>query len=407
MKKNVKRVASVLIFAIVIVCSITGYYIYSLPNSFYVEENSELNFNCFFDIESGQSDKTIDVVFSRVVPIRQKVTLKLFGKIPIKEVNVSHVSANSVVPGGNPFGIKLITDGVMVIGISDVDCSDGNYSPARDVGIRPGDVILSINGNKITSNKKMADTVLNCQGEKLIVVVKRDSNIINFEVTPRYSVSNSCYRAGIWVRDSSAGIGTLTFYDPLTGRFGGLGHPVCDADTKEILPLYSGEVVPVKINGVTKGVSGKPGELLGSFVSSFAIGSLNINNETGVFGMLDSAPNNMKTIPIAFKQEIKTGSAKILTTLNGNTPEEFEIEIEKIDMNSDHLSKNMIIKITDPKLLEKTGGIVQGMSGSPIIQNGKLIGAVTHVLIKDPTRGYGIFIENMMDSVNNYSKVSD
>ena len=197
------------------------------------------------------------------------------------------------------------------------------------------------------------------------------------------------------MRDSSAGIGTITYYDPQTAQFGGLGHPICDVDTGEIMPLLSGQVVKVVINDVVKGTSGDPGELKGSFASSKDSGTITSNDETGVFGTLYSNPSQNAALPVALKQEITEGAAKIYTTVSGTTPQEYDIEIEKIDISDTGKTKNMIIKVTDPNLLEKTGGIVQGMSGSPIIQNGKLVGAVTHVLVNDPQRGYGIFIENM------------
>ncbi|MDF2567582.1 MAG: stage sporulation protein, partial [Oscillospiraceae bacterium] len=208
-------------------------------------------------------------------------------------------------------------------------------------------------------------------------------------------VTDNTFKIGLWVRDSSAGIGTVTFYNPENSVFGGLGHAVCDVDTGQVMPIMSGEVVDVNINGVTRGSSGSPGELKGSFSSNKDSGSIAVNNETGVFGVLYQNPSNHSAIPIAMKQEVKTGKATIFTTVSGNTPQEYKINIEKVNLNDNSMTKNMVIKITDPELLQKTGGIVQGMSGSPIMQNGVLVGAVTHVFINDPTKGYGIFIENM------------
>ena len=201
----------------------------------------------------------------------------------------------------------------------------------------------------------------------------------------------------MWVRDSSAGIGTVTFYDESTGLFGGLGHPVCDVDTGGILPLSSGDVVDVNITGVRKSTEGNAGELQGIFVSDKACGTLYTNNQYGVFGALKNCPSPYSPIPMGLKQEIQLGEASILTTIDGDKPQEYSISIEKIDYRSDNSNKNMVIKITDEKLLSLTGGIVQGMSGSPIIQNGKLIGAVTHVFVNEPTKGYAIFCENMYE----------
>ena len=241
------------------------------------------------------------------------------------------------------------------------------------------------------------------QGDEVIVSVKRNDKVEKVVLYPEYSLSEACYKAGMWVRDSSAGIGTITFYDPQTEMFGGLGHAVCDSDTGEILPLHSGEVVAVTINGLKKGQEGNPGELVGSFLSSMSIGNLNINNQSGVFGKLDSAPNLSSPIPMGYRQEIQEGKAQILTTIKGNSPKAYDIEIEHINLKSNELSKNMIVRITDPELLEKTGGILQGMSGSPIVQNGKIVGAVTHVFVNDPTRGYGIFVDIMYSYVNKAS----
>jgi stage IV sporulation protein B len=395
MRKIVRTVSVFLILAIISVSTLTGYYIYYLPNSFYVEKGDTLKLSCMFDIQASNITHIEATSSNDTNVIGSKVSLKLFGLVPIKDVNVKQVEAPLVIPGGNPFGIKLITEGVMVVGLSDVDCCEGNISPAAKSGIKAGDIIISINGNKITCKEDIADAVMKSQGEKLVINVRRNSKILTFEITPKYSLSDACYKSGMWVRDSSAGIGTITFYDPNTKMFGGLGHPVCDSDTGEILPLHSGEVVPVTINGVNKGRSGQPGELIGSFSSNFSMGSLLLNNQSGLFGVLDSAPNKSYPMPIAYKQEVKRGKATILTTLKGNTPKEYEIEIEKVDFKGNELSKNMIIHITDAELLEQSGGILQGMSGSPIIQNGKIVGAVTHVFVNDPTRGYGIFAETM------------
>ena len=199
------------------------------------------------------------------------------------------------------------------------------------------------------------------------------------------------------MRDSTAGIGTITFYNPETGAFGGLGHGICDTDTTELMPLLNGEIVPVTISGVTKGQKGSPGELKGYFASNESVGTLSANVEEGVYGNLDTAPAGSTPLKAAMKQEVKAGAAQILTTIDGSGPQYYDIQVESIDYHENQSSKNMVIHVTDSALLEKTGGIVQGMSGSPIIQNGKIVGAVTHVFVNDPTRGYGIFAENMLE----------
>ncbi len=200
----------------------------------------------------------------------------------------------------------------------------------------------------------------------------------------------------MWIRDSSAGIGTLTLYQPTTDVVAGLGHAICDVDTGEILPISSGDLVWANITGVIKGQSGAPGELIGEFTNKH-IGKVMINCEAGIYGIADKAPINAKSYPVAMRQEVRDGKATILCTVNGTEPKEYEIMIEKVNLSDSGTTKNMVIRVTDPELLEVTGGIVQGMSGSPILQDGKLVGAITHVFVNQPTRGYGIFAENMMD----------
>lgn len=403
MRKFVKSVCSLMIFSVLAVSGITGYYIYNLPNSFYITKGDTLKINGKFDIEACDNRIVMQSSASQDDVMQSTVTLKLFGAIPIKDVTVKAIEEPTLVVGGNPFGIKMVTEGVMVINTTKVDTVKGEFSPAEIGGIKKGDVILEINGDKVLSNEDLQELIMRSQGDEVIVSVKRNDKVEKVVLYPEYSLSEACYKAGMWVRDSSAGIGTITFYDPQTEMFGGLGHAVCDSDTGEILPLHSGEVVAVTINGLKKGQEGNPGELVGSFLSSMSIGNLNINNQSGVFGKLDSAPNLSSPIPMGYRQEIQEGKAQILTTIKGNSPKAYDIEIEHINLKSNELSKNMIVRITDPELLEKTGGILQGMSGSPIVQNGKIVGAVTHVFVNDPTRGYGIFVDIMYSYVNKAS----
>ncbi len=404
MRNLVRTISAFIIIIILALCSITGYYIYSLPESFYVTRGTNLKLSCFFDVEATNNNKYQQIMLGDEKVMQSDVTLKLFGVIPIKEVTVKPVDTPVLIPGGNPFGIKLITEGVIVIGMAEVDSCDGNICPASKSGIQIGDIIISINGNKMTSNQDVAEAIMKSQGEKVVVKIKRGNQVFEVNMEPSYSLSEATFKAGIWVRDSSAGIGTITFYDPQTKMFGGLGHPVCDVDTGEIMPLHSGQVVAVTINGVTKGRVGQPGELLGSFVSNFSVGSILLNTNNGLFGELDSPPNQSVGIPMGYRQDVRTGHATILTTIKGNTPKEYSIEIEKIDMKNSDQNKNLVIKITDPELLENAGGILQGMSGSPIIQDGKLVGAVTHVFVNDPTKGYGVFVDTMYSSALNLAQ---
>lgn len=396
MKKFFKSIFTVLTIFTVTVCGIACYYSLSLPDSFYVTKGKKLEVSTLFSIESD-SNESIASFAGKTSPLIETSSLKLFGIIPIKDVELNTVETPVLVPGGNPFGIKLLMEGVMVVGMGEVKTSDGMECPAADCGIEEGDVIISLDGKKLLSNSDISDIVSKSDGQPIeIVYTDGNEETVSF-LTPAYSLTECAYKAGIWVRDSMAGIGTVTFYEPDTGRFGGLGHPVCDSDTGEIVPISSGEAAEVEITDVQKGESGAPGELHGCFTSSRTSGVIYSNNKYGVFGELFSNAPESAEIPMALKQEVKKGSASIYTTIDEKGPQEFEIEIVDIDYKSTD-TKNMTIKITDSRLLKKTGGIVQGMSGSPIIQNNKLVGAVTHVFVSDPQMGYAIFAENMYES---------
>lgn len=322
-------------------------------------------------------------------------SLKLFGLFPVKDVAVKVVDATSVVPCGTPFGIKMFTDGVLVVGMSAVDTPTGSYNPAKSSGIKVGDVIVSINGETVSSTEQVAQRVEESGGKSLTFKIRRDNILFDVQFVPAKSVNENRWKAGLWVRDSSAGIGTLTFYSPSSQVFAGLGHPVCDVDTGETLPLSSGEIVPAKIYSVNRGVSGTPGELRGGFEKG-TLGNLTVNGETGIYGTLSNLPTLSDPVPVAMKQQVKSGSAQVLTTIDGTTPKLYDIRIDQVRYNDSSPTRNMVIVITDQELLDKTGGIVQGMSGSPILQDGKLIGAVTHVFVNDPTKGFAIFAENML-----------
>lgn len=322
------------------------------------------------------------------------VSLKLFGVIPIKTASVSVVERPTLTVLGTPFGVKLLTKGVMVISTSDVKCNGNSTSPANDCGIKVGDVITSLAGHQVQSNSHICAIINDSAGKTLEVEFIRNDKKMKTSLTPVKSDVDGKYMAGIWVRDSSAGIGTATFYDKTTKTFAGLGHGICDSDTGEIMPLSSGEIVDVNILGLNKGTVGNPGEIVGTFASHVGFGELIKNNQTGVYAKLFCDQKGQDCL-LALKQEIKTGKAYILVTLENNVTEKYEIEIEKINLANNNPTKNMIIRVIDQKLLSKTGGIIQGMSGSPIIQDDKLVGAVTHVFVNDPTRGYAIFAENM------------
>ncbi len=320
--------------------------------------------------------------------------VKLFNLIPIKTVNVSVMPSCYVIPSGEAIGIRLYSDGLLVVGISDVVAADGkHFAPAKDSGLKEGDRIMEVNGEKVESTVDFTKKMNACRGKAELTVARGD-NFVTADVTAVYSGDDGGYKVGMWVRDSTAGIGTMTFYNPENGCFASLGHGICDSDTKDLITVARGWVSSCRIVGVEKGKSGQPGELIGDF-SNKKLGDIETNCHIGVYGESLSAPE-AEPVPIATRFEIKEGGAEILCDIDGSGPTAYEVEITKISKSPKVSNKNFVLKVTDTKLLEKTGGIVQGMSGSPVIQNGKLIGAVTHVFVNDPTRGYGIFIENML-----------
>lgn len=305
--------------------------------------------------------------------------------------------------GGVPFGVKFITEGVLIVGMSDVPTKSGTKNPAREAGLRVGDRLLKLGGQTVLSASELAEIVAKNGSKPMSVTYVRAGKEETVKLTPIYSEAEARYVTGIYVRDGGAGIGTLTFVCPQTGAFAGLGHGICDASTGKPIPMQRGSVVDVTISGVVRGLSGAPGEVKGYF-SSGKTGTLLGNTECGVYGVLASVPKNLgDPIPVGLRNEVRDGKAKILCTFEDGVRHEYEIEISDIQRDATG-NKCFTVIVTDKALLSKTGGIIQGMSGSPIIQNGKLIGAVTHVLINDPTTGYGIFIENMLDQMGDLTE---
>lgn len=367
----------------------------TLPDRYYLAKGSRFSLGDSSLIQTSSNDGYPLSVYSSTGNTF-RMDLKLLGLINIKPVSVQVVDRRVLALCGTPFGIKMVTDGVMVVGTGAVtDCNSRAVSPAQTAGIQEGDIILSINGEKISSKKQLTKLVESSAGQPLSLVVRRGEQLTSLHLSPVRSSLDNSYHLGLWVRDSSAGIGTMTFYDPNNGCFAGLGHAICDVDTGQLMPLSQGEIVEASIIGVHAGKSGSPGQLQGAFVANRSIGSLYTNSYNGVYGRLMNQPVDAQTIPMAQCQEVRQGPVKILTTVSGQKPQLFDACIEKLSLSQDEPTKNMVLRITDPDLLELSGGIVQGMSGSPIIQDGMLVGAVTHVFVNDPTRGYGIFAENM------------
>lgn len=325
-----------------------------------------------------------------------ETSVKLFNIFPIKSARVNISDRRYVVLGGDVFGIRLYTKGVMIVKIDSVNTSEGKASPGNKAGLKVGDIILKIGRTEINSNKDLSAEIATSQGKPLKMIIQRDGKESEISFIAMKCVDDSRYKAGLWIRDSTAGIGTMTYYDRSTGIFAGLGHAVCDVDTGEIMPLSGGDAVEATVKGCYKGKKGTPGELCGIF-NGKSLGELFINGDTGIFGVLSEYNKNAQMIPIALPSEVIEGPAKIVSTVDENGPEYYNAEIIKINSTSSDMH-NLVIKITDERLIELTGGIVQGMSGSPIIQNEKLVGAVTHVFVDNAKQGYGIFVLNMIET---------
>ncbi|MBQ7499588.1 MAG: SpoIVB peptidase [Clostridia bacterium] len=305
----------------------------------------------------------------------------------------------SVYPGGMAFGVRFSTDGILIVAVSEVKTADGSVNPGADAGLKPEDIIVGINGIKPENTRDIREAAKESGGRTVALTVMRNEKKIEAGITPAMSETDGEYRLGLWVRDGSAGIGTVTFIMPDSLEFAGLGHPVCDNETGAILPVREGTVLGVEVSGIEPGQPGLPGELSG-YLTANVTGTLISNTASGAYGLFEKIPHNVPSSPIstASKDEVNAGEATIYCTTEGEDVGEYTVEIEELNPD-DAKEKNFVVRVTDDDLLSKTGGIVQGMSGSPVIQGGKLIGAVTHVMINDPTRGYGIFIENMLENL--------
>lgn len=304
----------------------------------------------------------------------------------------------SLVPIGQTVGIQMTTKGVLVVKLSNVQGTSGACCPARDAGIKEGDIITSINGEAVSSNDEMQKQIALSAGHPIELTVTRDGASKTLTATPCED-SNGVFRIGVMARDNMVGIGTLTYVDPKTRAYGSLGHGICDGETGVLMPIKVGSMLYSVVDSVQRGEVGEPGALQGTFVDK-VVGTIDKNTQSGIFGTLigEDIYTSQPAIPIAAPSEVKLGEAEILSNVEGDKVQTYSVQIVKTYPENDEYGRGMMLRVTDQTLLDKTGGIVQGMSGSPIIQNGKLIGAVTHVLVNDPTCGYGIFIENMLDA---------
>ncbi len=316
-----------------------------------------------------------------------KARLMIFGFFPVKSVDVDISPRKSVIVSGQPFGIRIYTEGLVVSSVSKVVTKNGEECPAEKSGIEKGDILLSANGTKLRTNEQL-QYIAGSSDTAITLDVKRDGRVFRTSITPVCDAAEGSLKLGLHIRDSIAGLGTMTCIDPEDGSFFGLGHGICDTESGCLMPMLEGDAVQAEITSVSKSLCGTPGSLIGHFCGNEPIGTLTANTMRGVYGRLSALPENSAAVPVAFRHEIVRGPAVMLTTIDGSAPCEYDVEIEEVSYNDSSVSKNMVIRITDERLLKKTGGIVQGMSGSPILQNGRLAGAVTHVFVNDPTRGY-------------------
>ena len=315
-------------------------------------------------------------------------------------VQPSAETVRTVIPLGRAVGIKLFSDGVVVVGLSEISTQQGAQTPAKDCGLQEGDIITHINSEEVDTIEEVREILQEVGDRQMSIRCLRGEKELQMTVQAVQCSTDGAYKLGAWIRDSMAGIGTMTFYDPSTGLFGALGHGINDVDTSLLMPLESGSIMYAEVSDVRKGQAGEPGELHGAFQVERDLGSLFANTVGGVFGTLTDTglADGLDPVPVAARSEVKVGPATILSNIAGDDVEEYTVEIIRVFPAGSHDTRELMVKVTDQRLLDATGGIVQGMSGSPILQNGKLVGSVTHVLINDPTQGYGILAETMLDT---------
>ena len=395
-----------LIIILVYVSNVT-----SIPDNLILMQGEELNIKTMFGLNlENSSGQTIEAMASDTEKISKevgKLDLSLnLGNFSLKDVTVNVIPNTVVIPGGEAIGLRLYTSGVLVVGMSEIVGTDNkSYSPYKDSGIQEGDMIVKIDDKAITCTSDLITKVNECNGNSVEITYVRDGNNYITEIKPTKTEENE-YKLGLWVRDAAAGVGTITYYDPESQMFGALGHGILDIDTDQLIDIAKGEVITSKILSIVKGEKGKPGEVQGSIDNGKVIGEVYKNTNFGIYGKLTdvSLIEGGKTLEVMPRDEVKLGKATIICTLDNNKREEYEIEIEKLYTSTNRNNKNMIIKVTDKRLLEKTGGIIQGMSGSPILQDGKFVGAVTHVMVNNPEKGYGIFADTMLKQMKEVEK---
>ena len=375
-----------------------------LPENVIVFEMDDISFKLLPGIESQESIKTFSL--DKQENVISTLNIKLFGVIDLKNINVTTLEDVEVVPVGKVVGLKLYTNGVLVVGMSEVENNQNNLvKPYEGSNIKEGDMIFEIDGCAIEDISNLKDVVNKTQGRNVeIKLLRKGKTVVVSNITP-VQVSENEYKLGLWVKDAATGVGTMTFYDPVTQRFALLGHGITDSDTNSLIYIDSGELVTSKLVSIKKGEDGKPGEIRGTILKQKTVGEVYKNTDFGVYGKLTDLTSlnieNSKKYKVALRDEIKEGKATILCAVNNdNKVQEYDIEIEKVYFENDFNNKSMLLRITDSDLIDKTGGIIRGLSGAPILQNGKFVGAITNVLVSNPKLGYGIFADLMIKEMN-------
>lgn len=401
-KNNILKFLTIviLIFSYIYLCSIL-----SVPKNIVVFEGDNLNLKIAKGLSLNSANKQTVLTASNInkEKINQtgvnRLNLNLFGNIKVKDVNISVIPKTTVIPLGNAIGMKLYTKGVLVVGMSQINTENNEKKkPYENSGIEQGDTILAVNNNEISNTDELIEEVNKSNGNQISIKYMKNNETLETSITPVKSKDE--YKIGLWVRDAAAGVGTLTFYEPSTNSFMALGHGISDIDTEKIVDIANGELITANIVSIKKGEKGEPGEIKGTIDSGNKIGNISENTNLGVYGIVTNKSylnlGNSSEMEVATRSEIKEGKAQIICQLDNSGKKLYDIEIEKIYTMNNEDNKSMLIKVVDEELLEKTGGIIQGMSGSPVIQNGKFVGAVTNVLVNDPTRGYAIFADMMI-----------
>lgn len=383
--KLYKKILIILFLVVIFIytCNIT-----LLPNNLILIQGEMLNLKTAYGITLGEDADSEGILQASSNINKNKVSnigkldvkLNLFGKFKVKDMTVNVIPNIKVIPVGKAIGMKLYTDGVLVVGMSEIN----GKKPYENTGIQEGDRIIEINNEKVDSTDELIETVNKSNGKQIAVKYKRNEDIITTSIEPA-KTDDDQYKLGLWVRDAAAGVGTMTFYEPSSGMFAALGHGITDIDTSDLIQIANGELVTTNILSIVKGEKGAPGEIRGTIENGVSFGNIYKNTKYGVYGnVLNKSRlelNSAEEMEVALRNEIKTGKAQILCELQDGKIERYEIEIQKLFINNNEDNKSMVIKVTDKRLIEKTGGIIQGMSGAPIIQNGKFVGAVTHVFV--------------------------